>query len=65
MGIKRYPNVYEGSEIIVALNKKKVAKDELPILPKERVSWNFVLPTVIASVTSIASTLTLVFLLKK
>ncbi len=65
MGIKRYPNVYEGSEIIVALNSKKLAKDQLPIQPKERVSWNFVLPTVIASVTSIASTLTLVFLLKQ
>jgi polysaccharide export outer membrane protein len=64
LGIKRYPKVFEGSEITVSTNMKKKQHDELPEMPKEALNWNYILPSIIAAITSVASTLTLVFILK-
>jgi len=63
IGIKNYPTVdIEGALITVEM---KVKKPKPPKGPEAAINWNIVLPSVIAALTSIASTLTLIFVLKK
>lgn len=63
IGIKNYPTVdNEGALITVDM---KVKKPKPPRGPESALNWNIVLPSVIAALTSIASTITLVFVLKK
>lgn len=63
IGIKNYPTVdIEGALITVDM-KHKAPKP--PKGPEAALNWNIVLPSVIAAITSIATTLTLIFVLKK
>jgi protein involved in polysaccharide export with SLBB domain len=63
IGIKNYPTVdIEGALITVEM-KHKAPKP--PKGPEAAINWNIILPSVIAALTSIASTLTLIFVLKK
>lgn len=63
IGIKCYPTVdIEGALITVDM-KQKTPKP--PKGPESVLNWNIVLPSVIAALTSVASTLTLIFILKK
>ncbi|MDB5228824.1 MAG: hypothetical protein JWN78_3017 [Bacteroidota bacterium] len=63
IGIKNYPTVdIEGALITVEM-KHKAPKP--PKGPESALNWNIVLPSVIAAITSIATTLTLIFVLKK
>jgi protein involved in polysaccharide export with SLBB domain len=63
IGIKNYPTVdIEGALITVDM-KHKTPKP--PKGPETALNWNIVLPSVIAAVTSVATTLTLIFVLKK
>jgi protein involved in polysaccharide export with SLBB domain len=63
IGIKNYPTVdIEGALITVEM-KHKTPKP--PKGPEAAINWNIILPSVIAALTSIASTLTLIFVLKK
>lgn len=63
IGIKRYPVVdNEGALITV---DKKIKKPRPPKGPEAALNWNIILPSVIAALTSVASTLTLIFVLKK
>lgn len=63
IGIKNYPTVdIEGALITVEMKNKKPK----PVKgPEAAINWNIILPSVIAALTSIASTLTLIFVLKK
>lgn len=63
IGIKNYPTVdIEGALITVEM-KHKTPKP--PKGPEAAINWNIILPSVIAALTSVASTLTLIFVLKK
>jgi len=63
MGIKNYPTVdIEGATITVDM---KVKKPKPPKGPESALNWNIILPSMIAAFTSIATTLTLIFVLKK
>ncbi len=62
IGIKDYPTVdNEGATITVEM-KHKAPKP--PKGPEARLNWNIILPSVIAAITSVATTLTLIFVLK-
>ncbi|MCB0508044.1 MAG: SLBB domain-containing protein [Bacteroidetes bacterium] len=63
IGIKNYPTVdIEGATITVDMKKKKPKPTKGP---EAALNWNIVLPSMIAAITSIATTLTLIFVLKK
>lgn len=63
MGIKNYPTIdNEGATITVDM---KELKPKSPPAPKDPVSLNIILPSVIAGITSIASSLTLLLVLIK
>jgi protein involved in polysaccharide export with SLBB domain len=63
IGIKNYPTIdNEGATITV---EKKEDKPKLPPVPKEPVNMNIIIPSVIAGLTSVASTLTLMLVLLK
>lgn len=63
IGIKNYPTIdNEGAVITVEM---KEVKPKGPPVPKEPVSLNIIIPSVIAGLTSIASTLTLLLVLTK
>ncbi len=63
IGIKNYPTVdIEGALITVEM-KHKTPKP--PKGPETRINWNIVLPSVIAALTSIGSTIALILVLKK
>jgi hypothetical protein len=62
IGIKNYPTVdIEGALITVDMKNKKPRP---PKGPEAALNWNIVLPSIIAAFTSIASTITLIFVLK-
>ncbi len=63
IGIKNYPTVDNEGALITVDMKPKSPKPTKG--PEAALNWNIVLPSVIAAVTSIASTLTLIFVLKK
>ncbi len=63
IGIKDYPTVDVEGALITVEMKNKAPKP--PKGPESVLNWNIVLPSVIAAVTSIATTLTLIFVLKK
>lgn len=63
IGIKRYPIVDNEGAVITVEMKQKTPKP--PKGPESVLNWNIVLPSVIAALTSVASTITLIFLLKK
>ncbi len=62
LGIKRYPKVREGSEILTYAKPPK--PEEAPV-PKQPLNWNLILPSIIISLTSAASTIGIIFLLNK
>jgi polysaccharide biosynthesis/export protein len=63
IGIKNYPTIdNEGATVMVEM---KELKPKGPPVPKEPVSLNIIIPSVIAGLTSIASTLTLLLVLTK
>jgi protein involved in polysaccharide export with SLBB domain len=62
-GIKNYPTVDVEGALITVDMKQKTPKP--PKGPESALNWNIVLPSVIAAVTSVATTLTLIFVLKK
>jgi protein involved in polysaccharide export with SLBB domain len=59
LGIKKYPTVREGSQIITYYKKPKP-----PEAPKQPLNWNLVLPSIIVSLSSVASTIAIIFLLQ-
>jgi hypothetical protein len=62
MGIKNYPTVdVEGAVVNV---EKKKEKPKAPTVPREPVSLNILLPSLIAGVTSALSTAMLIIFLK-
>ncbi|MFN8295758.1 MAG: SLBB domain-containing protein [Chitinophagales bacterium] len=62
IGIKNYPTVdIEGALITVDMKNKP---PKPPKGPESRLNWNIVLPSVIAAITSLATTITLIFVLK-
>ena len=62
IGIKNYPTVdIEGATITVDMKQKK---PKPPKGPEAALNWNIVLPSMIAALTSIATTVTLIFVLK-
>lgn len=63
IGIKNYPTVDNEGALITVDMKQKAPKP--PRGPESALNWNIVLPSVIAALTSVASTLTLIFVLKK
>jgi protein involved in polysaccharide export with SLBB domain len=63
IGIKRYPIVDNEGAVITVEMKQKAPKP--PKGPESALNWNIILPSVIAALTSVASTITLIFLLKK
>jgi protein involved in polysaccharide export with SLBB domain len=63
IGIKNYPTVDNEGALITVDMKQKTPKP--PKGPESRLNWNIVLPSVIAALTSIASTITLISVLKK
>lgn len=62
LGIKRYAKVREGSEILTYAKPPK--PEDVPV-PKQPLNWNLVLPSIIISLTSAASTIGLVYLLNQ
>lgn len=63
IGIKNYPTVdNEGATITV---EEKHITPKPPKGPESALNWNIVLPSIIAGITSVATTLTLIFVLKK
>ncbi len=63
IGIKNYPTVdVEGALITVEAKNKK---PKPPKGPESALNWNIVLPSIIAAFTSIATTITLIFVLKQ
>ena len=62
IGIKNYPTVDNEGALITVEMKNKAPKP--PRGPEAALNWNIVLPSIIAAVTSVASTLTLIFVLK-
>ena len=63
IGIKNYPTVDNEGALITVDMKQKAPKP--PKGPESALNWNIVLPSVIAAITSIATTLTLIFVLKQ
>lgn len=63
IGIKNYPTVDNEGALITVDMKQKAPRP--PKGPESALNWNIVLPSIIAAVTSVASTLTLIFVLKK
>ena len=62
IGIKNYPTVdIEGALITVDMKNKP---PKPPKGPESRLNWNIILPSVIAAITSLATTITLIFVLK-
>lgn len=62
IGIKNYPTVdNEGATVTVDM---KIKKPKPPKGPESALNWNIMLPSIIAAITSIATTITLVFVLK-
>jgi len=61
LGIKRYAKVREGSQV---LTYYKPPKPETVPVPKQPLNWNLVLPSIIISLTSAASTIAIIYLLK-
>lgn len=61
LGIKRYSKVREGSQV---LTYYKPPKPEEVLVPKQPLNWNLVLPSIIISLTSAASTIGMIYLLK-
>lgn len=61
IGIKRYAKVREGSQIITYY---KPPKPKTEPVPKQPLNWNLVLPSIIISLSSVASTIVLVSILK-
>lgn len=62
IGIKRYAKVREGSQV---LTYYKPPKPESVPVPKQPLNWNLVLPSIIISLTSAASTIGIIYLLKQ
>jgi polysaccharide biosynthesis/export protein len=63
IGIKNYPTVdIEGALITVEM---KVKKPKPPKGPESALNWNIILPSVIAALTSVGSTVALILVLKK
>lgn len=62
LGIKRYAKVREGSQVLTYAKPPK--PDPVPV-PKQPLNWNLVLPSIIISLTSAASTIGIIFLLNK
>ncbi len=62
LGIKNYPTVDNEGALITVEMKHKAPKP--PKGPESALNWNIVLPSLIGAVTSIATTLTLIFVLK-
>jgi len=63
MQVSWFPTVDNEGALITVDMKKKTPKP--PKGPESALNWNIVLPSIIAAVTSIATTLTLIFVLKK
>lgn len=61
IGIKKYAKVREGSQV---LTYYKPPKPESVPVPKQPLNWNLVLPSIIISLTTAASTIGMVYLLK-
>ncbi|MCO5249212.1 MAG: SLBB domain-containing protein [Chitinophagales bacterium] len=61
LGIKRYAKVREGSQIITYY---KPPKPEMEPVPKQPLNWNLILPSIIISLTSAASTIAIIYLLR-
>ena len=61
IGIKRYAKVREGSQIITYY---KPPKPEMEPTPKQPLNWNLILPSIIISLTSAASTIAIIYLLR-
>lgn len=62
LGIKKYAKVREGSQV---LTYYKPAKPESVPVPKQPLNWNLVLPSIIISLTSAASTIGIIYLLRQ
>lgn len=62
LGLKRYGKVREGSEILTYAKPPK--PEDVPV-PKQPLNWNLILPSIIISLTSAASTIGIIFLLNK
>ena len=63
IGIKNYPTVDNEGALITVDMKHKAPKP--PKGPESALNWNIILPSLIAAFTSIATTITLIFVLKK
>lgn len=63
IGIKNYPTVDNEGALITVDMKQKTPKP--PKGPESRLNWNIVLPSVIAALTSIASMIAIIYVLKK
>ena len=61
LGIKKYPKVREGSQIMTYY---KPPKPKLEPVPKQPLNWNLILPSIIISLSSVASTIVIVKILK-
>ncbi|HZH67732.1 MAG TPA: SLBB domain-containing protein, partial [Chitinophagales bacterium] len=61
LGIKRYPKAREGSQIITYY---KPPKPKTEPVPKQPLNWNLVLPSIIISLSTVASTMIIVQLMK-
>ncbi len=61
LGIKRYSKVREGSKIITYY---KPPKPQTEPVPKQPLNWNLVLPSILVSMSTVASTIVLINLLK-
>ncbi len=62
LGIKKYAKVREGSQV---LTYYKPPKPESVPVPKQPLNWNLVLPSIIISLTSAASTIGIIYLLRQ
>ncbi|MCO5231229.1 MAG: SLBB domain-containing protein [Chitinophagales bacterium] len=62
LGIKKYAKVREGSQVLTYAKPPK--PEDIPV-PKQPLNWNLVLPSIIVSLSSAASTIAIIFLLKK
>ena len=62
LGIKRYPLVREGSQVMTYY---KPPKPESVPVPKQPLNWNLILPSIIISVASVTSTIVLIGILSQ
>jgi hypothetical protein len=60
----RYPEVSEGAVVTVEYKKKAEKVKLLDEIPRERISWNLLLPTLIVGATSVISSTVLISVLK-